>query len=84
MSLTSRSGLPLPLLATFDFEAHTTHPADIPSLLKLDLKEKNSCNWLPPVAVTATAVDSTAVFLLPEALTGRDGRRDGRRGRLDG
>ncbi|KAJ6521237.1 hypothetical protein B0H19DRAFT_1086499 [Mycena capillaripes] len=39
---------------------------------------------LPPVAVTVTAVDSTAVFLLPEALTGWDGKRDGRRGRLDG
>ncbi|KAJ6506073.1 hypothetical protein DFH09DRAFT_1101495 [Mycena vulgaris] len=39
---------------------------------------------LPPVAVTATAVYSTAVFLLPETLTGRDGRQDGRRGRLDG
>jgi hypothetical protein len=39
---------------------------------------------LPHVAVTATAVDSTAVFLLPEALTGREGRRDGRRGRFDG
>ncbi|KAJ6528255.1 hypothetical protein DFH09DRAFT_1094515 [Mycena vulgaris] len=39
---------------------------------------------LPPVTVTVTAVDSTAVFFLPEALTGRDGRWDGRHGRLDG
>ncbi|KAJ7739447.1 hypothetical protein DFH07DRAFT_943931 [Mycena maculata] len=39
---------------------------------------------LPPVAVAATAVDSTAVFLLPEASTGWDGRRDGRGGRFDG
>jgi hypothetical protein len=31
-----------------------------------------------------TAVDSTAVFLISEALTGRDGRWDGRRGRLHG
>ncbi|KAJ7846731.1 hypothetical protein B0H14DRAFT_3454217 [Mycena olivaceomarginata] len=37
--------------------------------------------WLPPVTVTATAVDLTAVFRIPKPLTGRDGQRDGRGGR---
>ncbi|KAJ7830154.1 hypothetical protein B0H14DRAFT_2593511 [Mycena olivaceomarginata] len=34
---------------------------------------------LPPVAVTATAVDLTAVFFISKPLTRWDGRRDGRR-----
>jgi hypothetical protein len=36
---------------------------------------------LPPVTVTATVVDLTAVFRIAKPLTGRDRQRDGRGGR---